>query len=74
VKTRWIGGNRFRLLENGEQFYPTVFEAIANAQHEVLLETFILQEDEVGLALRAALLDAAGRGARVEVTVDGWGS
>ena len=74
MKTRWVGGNRFRLLENGEQFYPAVFEAIASARREVLLETFILFEDKVGLALRAALLEAARRGVRIELTIDGWGS
>ena len=51
--SRWISGNRFRLLENGEEFFPRVFESIAAARHEVLLETFILFEDKVGLALHA---------------------
>jgi cardiolipin synthase len=74
VKPRWIEGNDFRILENGEEFYPRVFEAIAAAQHEVLLETFILYEDKVGKALHAALLEAARRGAQVDVTVDGFGS
>jgi cardiolipin synthase len=40
---------RLRLLENGEAFFPRVFEAIARARHEVLVETFILFEDKVGL-------------------------
>src|SRR5690606_12326703 len=74
VKTRWTGGNHFRLLENGEQFYPAVFDAIAAARHEVLLETFILFEDKVGVALHGVLLDAARRGVQVDVTIDGWGS
>lgn len=74
MKTRWTGGNHFRLLENGEQFYPAVFEAIAAARHEVLLETFILFEDKVGVALHGVLLDAARRGVQVDVTIDGWGS
>ncbi|WP_428421176.1 cardiolipin synthase ClsB [Methylibium sp.] len=71
---RWVGGNRFGLLENGEAYFPRVFEAIAAARHEVLLETFILFEDKVGLELHAALLQAAQRGAQVDVTVDGYGS
>lgn len=71
---QWTGGNSFSLLENGEQFYPRVFEAIAQARHEVLLETFILYEDKVGADLHAALLQAARQGARIEVTVDAFGS
>ncbi|MCW5651125.1 MAG: cardiolipin synthase ClsB [Ramlibacter sp.] len=73
-RSSWTGGNRFELLENGEAFYPAVFEAIAQARREVLLETFILFEDKVGQALQAALLAAARRGVQVDVTVDGWGS
>jgi cardiolipin synthase A/B len=70
----WTAGNRFTLLENGEQFYPAVFEAIAAARHEVMIETFILFEDKVGLALQRELIAAARRGVRVDLTVDGWGT
>jgi len=70
----WISGNKFSLLENGEQYYPRVFDVIASARHEVLLETFILWEDKVGQSLRAALLEAARNGAQIDVTVDAFGS
>lgn len=70
----WREGNRIRLLENGEEFFPAVFAAIENAQKEVVLETFILYEDKVGLALHQALLTAARRGVEVDVMVDGFGS
>ncbi|OGA99537.1 MAG: cardiolipin synthase B [Burkholderiales bacterium RIFCSPHIGHO2_12_FULL_61_11] len=72
--TRWVNGNQFRLLENGEEFFPRVFECIAAARNEVVLETFIWFEDKVGMALHAALLQAAGRGVQIDVTVDGFGS
>ncbi|WP_418316350.1 cardiolipin synthase ClsB [Piscinibacter sakaiensis] len=71
---RWFDGNKVTLLENGEAFFPRVFEAINAARKEVLLETFILFEDKVGLALHEALLGAAKRGVRVSVLVDGYGS
>ena len=51
-----------------------MFDAIASARHEVLIETFILFEDKVGAELEAALAVAAGRGAHIELTVDGYGS
>lgn len=70
----WIAGNRITLLENGEAYYPAVFAAIEAARHEVLVETFILFEDKVGLALHQVLLAAARRGVRVDLTVDGFGS
>lgn len=71
---RLVDGNLITLLENGEAFFPRVFECIAAARHEVLLETFILFEDKVGLALHAALLTAATRGVQIDITVDGYGS
>lgn len=71
---KWIHGNDIRLLENGEEFFPRVFEAIRGARQEVVLETFILFEDKVGLELHAALLEAAGRGVQIDVTIDGFGS
>lgn len=74
MNSHWVPGNRISLLENGEGFYPRVFESIAAAEHEVLLETFILFDDKVGRALQEALLCGAGRGAKVSVLVDGWGS
>src|SRR3569832_542298 len=71
---RWIPGNAITLLENGEEFFPRVFACIANAQREVVLETFILFEDKVGLQLHEALIAAARRGVQVDVTIDGFGS
>lgn len=70
----WKSGHQLELLENGESFYPRVFESIRAAQREVLLETFILFDDKVGRELREVLIDAARRGVRVAVTVDGYGS
>ncbi|MGK9063658.1 cardiolipin synthase ClsB [Stutzerimonas chloritidismutans] len=70
----WRDGNRLQLLENGEEFFPAVFEAIAAAKSEVLLETFIFFKDKVGSELQKVLIDAAQRGVSVDVTVDGYGS
>lgn len=70
----WIGGNRVDLLENGDALFPRVMAAIEAARREVLVETFILFDDKVGRQLQAALVAAARRGLRVELTVDGYGS
>ena len=71
---RWTPGNAIRLLENGEEFFPSVFASIASARQEVVLETFILFQDKVGLQLHGALLAAARRGVQVDMTIDGFGS
>lgn len=74
MNTDWVSGNRITLLENGEAYYPRVFEAIGAARKEVLLETFILFDDKVGRGLQEVLIQAATRGAKVHVLLDGWGS
>ncbi|MCS4062258.1 MULTISPECIES: cardiolipin synthase ClsB [Pseudomonas] len=70
----WVDGNSVQLLINGEQYYPRVFEAMAQAREEILLETFIIFDDKVGQQLQQVLIDAARRGVRVEVAVDGYGT
>lgn len=70
----WVDGNSVQLLINGEQYYPRVFKAMAQAREEILLETFIIFDDKVGQQLQQVLIDAARRGVRVEVAVDGYGT
>lgn len=70
----WTEGNYLRLLENGEEFFPRLFEAIDEAGSEILIETFILADDEVGQQLRKRLCAAAQRGVRVVLLLDGYGT
>lgn len=74
LNVEWISGNRVVLLENGDAFFPSVFDAIDTAEREILIETFILFEDRVGRDLQQHLISAAARGVEVDLTVDGFGS
>ena len=74
MNRHWHEGNRVRLLENGDEFFPRVLAAIRDATQEVFLETFIFGDDKIGQQLRAALIDASERGVHVSVLVDGFGS
>ena len=74
MKDKWRDGNDIKLLVNGEEFFPRVFECIRNATTEILLETFIVEEDEVGLELQQELIAAAQRGVSVDITVDDYGT
>ncbi|QXH94358.1 cardiolipin synthase ClsB [Pseudomonas ogarae] len=73
IEYGWHGNNRVKLLENGEEFFPRVFEAVRRAETEILIETFILFEDKVGYELRDLLVEAAARGVRITVSLDGFG-
>ncbi|EKK4082285.1 cardiolipin synthase ClsB [Cronobacter dublinensis] len=74
MKTNWRDGNRIELLENGDEFYPAVFDAIDNARSKIILETFIWFDDNVGRQLHEVILRASQRGVSVEVLLDGYGS
>lgn len=74
MRFNWQEGNDVQLLVNGEEFFPEVYDCIRAATKEILLETFIIFDDKVGRELKAALLDAAGRGVHIDITVDGYGT
>ena len=74
MKRHWVDGNHIELLINGEDYYPSVFEAMAGARQEILVETFIIFDDKVGQQLRDVLIEAAQRGVRVELAADGYGA
>jgi cardiolipin synthase len=73
VEYGWQGNNRVELLENGEEYFPRVFEAMRQAKTEILLETFIVFEDKVGNELQEVLIAAAQRGVRITASLDGFG-
>jgi cardiolipin synthase len=68
-----LPGNQVMALENGENAFPLMLEAIRAARHSVWLSTYIFETDEVGREFIAALAAAAARGAQVHVLVDGIG-
>lgn len=74
MRNKWRDGNDVKLLINGEEFFPRVFECIRNAKEEILLETFIIEEDEIGCQLQRELIAAAKRGVKVDMTVDDYGT
>ncbi len=62
-----------RLLKNGAEAFPAMSEAIERAAHSIALEMYIFADDETGRTFRGRLVDAAKRGVRVMVLIDGWG-
>ncbi|MDB5803248.1 MAG: Cardiolipin synthase [Betaproteobacteria bacterium] len=66
--------NQVELLVRGAAYFPRLIEAINRAQSEVMLETYIYEDDVTGRAVTDALCAAAQRGARVFVMIDGIGA
>jgi cardiolipin synthase len=74
VGTQATGGNRYDVLENGDQIFPAMLAAIHNAKRRVSLETYIYEKGVVGAEFTDAMEAAARRGVTVNVTVDALGS
>ncbi|AIY41536.1 Cardiolipin synthetase [Collimonas arenae] len=70
----FLSGHRLRLLVNGAASFEAMFAAIASAEHYLLVQFFIIHDDELGRKLQAALLERAAAGVRVYVLYDGVGS
>ena len=62
------------LLRSGVALFPALIDAFDQAQHEVLLETYIFDFAGAGGEVAHALVRAAQRGVRVCVVVDGVGT
>ena len=74
VKPRFEGGHSIELLRGGDDLFPAMGVAIAQARHTVWLATYIFHDDAVAQTLALLLAEAARRGVQVRVVVDGFGS
>jgi len=68
-----IAGTRLELIESGRARLEALLELIRGAEHSFRLLFYIFVGDASGTAVRDALVDAAKRGVRVHVLLDGYG-
>jgi cardiolipin synthase len=67
-------GNRVDLLNNGDEFYPSMLDAIRGAQRSVTIEAYIYWDGEIGLEFAKALAERARAGVPVKILLDAVGS
>jgi len=67
-------GNRVRLLATGEQYFPLLLDSIRSSRRSIHLESYLYEDDAIGRQVTEQLAQAADRGVRVRVIVDGFGS
>ena len=68
-----ILGNKVTLLQDGAATYPAMFAAIRNAQDNINLESYIIEDDETGQQFANLLLEQQARGVQVNVIHDSFG-
>ena len=66
-------GNDLQILNGGDEAYPPMLEAIANARRSIALASYIFCGDRTGHAFADALIAAHRRGVTVRVLLDGVG-
>ena len=67
-------GNRVEVMASGERVFRGMWREIEAAQWEVLMTTYTLEPDGVGLHTIELLTQAASKGCRVTLVYDSFGS
>lgn len=73
-RTPCLANNEVKLLINGEATFAAIFEAIRHAKEAVLVQFFIIHDDDLGRRLQSLLLEKAAEGVAVFVLYDRVGS
>lgn len=65
AKMPLLNGNQVELLVDGEATFASIFEGIDKASEYVLIQFFIIHDDDLGNELKRRLLGKAAQGVRV---------
>ncbi|HEX6376644.1 MAG TPA: phosphatidylserine/phosphatidylglycerophosphate/cardiolipin synthase family protein [Allosphingosinicella sp.] len=69
-----VAGNRLTLLADGPERLEALLELIGSAEESLRFLYYMFMDDGSGAKVRDALIEAAGRGVKVSLLVDGFGS
>lgn len=67
-------GNRVILLQDGPATFQAMFTAIGNAKDHINMETYLIEDDEVGNRFADALIKKQAQGVQVNLIYDSVGS
>ncbi len=70
----FLEGNDLELLVNGEATFDSIVEGIANAEHYILFQFYMIHDDGLGRRVQQALMERARAGVQVKVLYDEVGS
>jgi len=72
--TSLVGGNRVTLLQDGPQTYRAMLAAIGAAADHVNLESYIIEDGEVGQRFADLLIERQAHGVQVNIIYDSVGA
>lgn len=68
------GNNKVEILLNGEEKFPEVLRSLKEAKRHIHIEYYIYEDDEIGNAIAAVLMEKAKAGVTVRLIYDDFGS
>ncbi|WP_295768721.1 cardiolipin synthase [uncultured Mucilaginibacter sp.] len=68
------GGNKVKLLINGEEKFKEVLHALKQAKHHIHIEYYIYEDGDIGEQIKEVLIEKAREGVEVRFIYDDFGS
>jgi len=70
----FVAGNKIELMNNGDEFYPAMLQAIEHAEASITIEAYIYWAGDIGQKFARALARRANAGVSVKILLDAVGS
>ena len=67
-------GNQLKILNNSDETFKAIFQAIKNAIHHIHLEYYIFSDDKIGNQLKNLLIEKSREGVEIRIIIDDVGS
>lgn len=74
IRSGYTLNRKISLVRAGSEYFSLLENLIRQARHVIHLQTYIFDEDDTGLQIGKALMEAARRGVKVFLVVDGYAS
>ncbi len=74
INSYYTTRNKVKLIRGGNEYFTQLLLLINSAQHSIHLQTYIFDDDETGLMIGEAMMNAAKRNVQVYFIADGYAS
>jgi cardiolipin synthase A/B len=74
LSVQFCGGNRIRLLQNGNEAFPAIIDVVESARHTITFENYIYWSGQVGDRFAKLFSEKARQGVHVHIVLDWVGA
>jgi cardiolipin synthase A/B len=71
--SKFRSGNQFAILQNGDEIFPAMLEAVRAAEHTIEFQSYVFWRSHIATEFAAALCERARAGVEVRLLVDALG-